>query len=283
LTSIANCGACGNVCTSGVCLSGVCPGCPSGQHYCFGGCTDISIDSNNCGGCGHVCSLYQASSSCSNGQCLVSSCNPHYGDCNSQPSDGCETNLLSDLTHCGSCANSCSLLPHVSGTSCVAGVCTIISCASGWANLDGNVQNGCEYSLNNPCFPIYLGSVTGDTPSPALTKTGIGQAWYQVLLTEDDSGFSPVYLSATVTLTSPVGADYDLYVYCNQCGGSLAGASNSTGNTDVVNVRWDDTYFVNSSGYIIIEVRYKGGTSSNSWMLRVQGNTTVAASTCPSP
>lgn len=92
MTSVANCGVCENVCSSGICNSGVCPGCPSGESYCFGTCTNLSIDPNNCGSRRHVCSLNNASSSCSNGQCLVSSCNPNYGDCNSPP---CQSSFFS--------------------------------------------------------------------------------------------------------------------------------------------------------------------------------------------
>ncbi|MHB8416575.1 MAG: hypothetical protein ACYDCL_00765 [Myxococcales bacterium] len=98
LTDPANCGACGNVCSSRVCSNGACAAapadggsstacvsdadCPSGEScvggvcsamdggvhsctVCGGTCTDLSTDPLNCGACGSVC----ASRVCSNGVC----------------------------------------------------------------------------------------------------------------------------------------------------------------------------------------------------------------------
>jgi len=60
-------------------------------------------------------------------------------------------------------------------------------------------------------------------------------------------------------LHSPPGADFDLYVYCGTCGGSLAGSSivgGQTGHFDTVNVRRDDGPFSDDSFDITIEVRH---------------------------
>jgi hypothetical protein len=288
ITSVTNCGTCGNICSNGTCISGVCsppvPGCPDGQISCSSGCIDPSSDPNNCGGCGYNClSLPNVSSSlCSSGKCIPT-CKQGYGNCNNSLSDGCETNMLVDNTYCGNCSTNCNLLPNVSATACQWGSCGIVSCRNGWADLDGDVVNGCEYKLDtNPeCSSyVYMGSVSGDTGSSTLTRTGIGSKWFLVQLTEDDSGFLLRYLSATVTLASPSYTDYDLYVYCYQCGGSLAGSSRNMGGLGQVNVRWDDTPFLNSSGYILIEIRFAGGNSASLWTLQVQGNTSVSAVTC---
>src|SRR5579872_2119279 len=54
----------------------------------------------------------------------------------------------SNLMNCGTCGHDCSNLPHVSGSvTCTAsGACSfpMTSCAAGWADCDGNPDNGCE-------------------------------------------------------------------------------------------------------------------------------------------
>ena len=52
-----------------------------------------------------------------------------------------------DLHTCGTCADDCTALPHVSGpTACAAGTCSFAasSCAQGFADCDGDPSNGCE-------------------------------------------------------------------------------------------------------------------------------------------
>jgi hypothetical protein len=62
-----NCGACGNVCATGVpCIAGNCI-CPPGYSVCSTGCEDLASDASNCGTCGNVCT---AGTSCQNGNCV---------------------------------------------------------------------------------------------------------------------------------------------------------------------------------------------------------------------
>jgi hypothetical protein len=129
----------------------------------------------------------------------------------------------------------------------------------------------------------FLGSVSGDTGAGILTTSGVGEKWLRVHVTEDDSTFfTSVYLAATITLNSiPAGQDYDLYVYCLSCGGTLAGSSTNGGNQDeVVNVRRNDVIGTDDSFDVLIEVRYFAGSSAGAWNLSVAGNTTVGAATC---
>ena len=72
-SDLNNCGACGEVCQSGLvpveCRSGVCEraNCPVGVEYCgaVDGCRDLSSDPEHCGGCQQPC----ASGVCSGGVC----------------------------------------------------------------------------------------------------------------------------------------------------------------------------------------------------------------------
>ena len=129
-----------------------------------------------------------------------------------------------------------------------------------------------------------MGSISGDTGSGVLTRSDHGEKWFYYLLTENDSGLVSKYLSAKVTLQPPAGADYDLYVYCASCGGSLAGSSSLGGTaTEQVNIRWDDTLGTTNDGWVYIEVRYFSGNSAANWNLQVTGNTVVQSNTCPTP
>jgi hypothetical protein len=97
--------------------------CPTGFGECDG---DLSVaceqDLNSletCGDCETTCSNAHGGISCENLTCKVTSCDANYGDCNGDPNDGCETNLVNNDEHCGACARDCSS---------VGATCTVDSC-----------------------------------------------------------------------------------------------------------------------------------------------------------
>ena len=104
---------------------------------------------SDCGACGARCSVAHGSAACGTGQCTFSQCDPGWGDCNDDASklslgDGCETDLNTDQTHCGACANACKdPTPNCSG-----GKCSDIACPAGEANCDGVSSNMCEVDLH---------------------------------------------------------------------------------------------------------------------------------------
>ena len=101
---VNNCGACNNKCptpanaASASCGAGVCKfTCLPGYADCDGnpanGCeVNVNVDGNNCGFCTNVCGLKPntVGSTCSSGVCK-NTCSTGFGDCNSNPTDGCET------------------------------------------------------------------------------------------------------------------------------------------------------------------------------------------------
>jgi len=137
----------GNECTAGVCALS----CAAGTANCDGdssnGCeTNLRTDSDHCGDCETTCALDNATASCSAGVCRVESCVAPYGDCNGDPSDGCETNTTSSLSNCGVCdSKPCPTLngsPYCSDSKCE------LTCDKNFADCDGEAGNGCEKDVS---------------------------------------------------------------------------------------------------------------------------------------
>jgi len=125
--------------------------------------TDLKTSVQNCGACGNNCgAVANGTPACIGFACGIGSCNNGYDDCYGGAADGCETHLLTDLSHCGACSAPCANVAN--GTkSCSNGSCAIGSCDTGYADCDNNVGSGCEIDTNNnishcgscsnPCTP----------------------------------------------------------------------------------------------------------------------------------
>ncbi len=86
---------------------------------------NVLYDDENCGGCGIRCpgsGGKQDSWTCVAGEC-VHSCQKGYGDCDGDPSNGCEAYLLSNffapITNCGECGRACPDGQVCSNSTCV--------------------------------------------------------------------------------------------------------------------------------------------------------------------
>ncbi|MFO0625605.1 MAG: MXAN_6577-like cysteine-rich protein [Polyangiales bacterium] len=141
-TDRANCGACGTTCVAGqVCEAGRCVvSCAAGLTVCSNACRDLRTDNANCGQCDRACA---AGTVCSNGACAASC---------ATPLQACGTNarctdVATDPTNCGACGTVCPTGPNATAV-CAAGRCGV-TCASGFADCDGNASNGCEASLTS--------------------------------------------------------------------------------------------------------------------------------------
>ena len=127
LTRAQSCGTCTTACsgTSSLCSSvGGKYQCASScaaptPDNCGSSCANLQTDIQNCGRCGAGCTVPNAQPKCEGGTCKVASCRAGYGDCNNQPGDGCETDVMgSDHDNCGSCGRKCT-----AAQTCVNGTC----------------------------------------------------------------------------------------------------------------------------------------------------------------
>lgn len=64
---------------------------------------DFTSDGANCGECGFTCEADRAETACTEGVCEIVACDGDWADCDLDPVNGCETDLLA-VDRCGSCA-----------------------------------------------------------------------------------------------------------------------------------------------------------------------------------
>jgi hypothetical protein len=155
-TDVTNCGGCGIECSfsnaSSVCSMGVCGlgACNAGFADCNGMATDgcevnTRISTANCAACGRSCSPPNATGSCTNSVCRVDMCTGSWADCDNAVANGCEANTNTSADHCGACGASCNAAANATAT-CADGLCTR-TCATGFADCNGNPSDGCEVDV----------------------------------------------------------------------------------------------------------------------------------------
>jgi hypothetical protein len=140
---------------SAMCIGGTCvvSTCAPGSGSCDGlggnGCeVDLTVSLANCGFCGNACpSGAHSAPGCTAGICSIV-CAPGYGDCNGLPNDGCESDLAGPDT-CRSCGTSCPGRANASRT-CSAAIGCGFTCAGGFRDCNGTVDDGCEVDLASP-------------------------------------------------------------------------------------------------------------------------------------
>jgi hypothetical protein len=134
---------------SGACVEGcnldAGVGCPSGKTCCGQFCLDLDDDVLNCGACENKCSTVNGTPSCSGGSCNWN-CAQGFRHCASG-NTGCETNIRTDVTKCGSCTKNClNDVVNADGVSCnpLSMTCQYSSCKLGFGDCAGGPANGCE-------------------------------------------------------------------------------------------------------------------------------------------
>ena len=92
---------------------------------------------DNCGACGSSCTIAAGVTSCVAGDCNIDECFGDFGDCNDDPSDGCESDLQSALT-CGSCAMTCDARNPVCGVASTGVRMCVASCTEPAESMCGD-------------------------------------------------------------------------------------------------------------------------------------------------
>ncbi|HEX7481741.1 MAG TPA: hypothetical protein VF331_28300 [Polyangiales bacterium] len=237
--TLGDCGGCGKSCSvpngqpscaTGVCTLSMCdPGRADCNASLADGCeTDLTLP-DHCGSCGNDCRAlpYILSSGCAAGACQYV-CQTGRADCDHKAANGCEVDLTSNR-NCGACGNDCGNLPHVNSAACSAGVCKNLVCAAGWADCDGDPQNGCERSLRtlNDCGSCNAACAPAHASATCFTG--------QCVLTACDSGFDNCNGNATDGCEAALSAPTHCGSCANQCIGSSTcanGQCTCTQNSD---------------------------------------------------
>ena len=153
LGDLMHCGGCGMACSTrgnatSRCAAGRCEvTCDTGFADCdmdpANGCeADTRVSTLHCGGCGRPCAPANAVAACTAGACGIARCNDGFGDCDMDPSNGCEVDLRVTVGRCGMCGNACPARANADAT-CAAGRCGF-TCTGGFLDCDGMEANGCE-------------------------------------------------------------------------------------------------------------------------------------------
>jgi hypothetical protein len=174
-----NCGACARRCSAvangtATCASSTCgfaclPGFGDCNSNGLDGC-EVSIASSplHCGRCGNACPTpTNATASCAAGTCGAA-CNPGFGNCDGDLTNGCEVNTNTSMSHCGGCGRVC--VPVAQSTAaCVAGAC-ILTCNAGYTLSGG----ACVRSPPVPATP-WAGAVVTTLRPVFRVVLGAGQ------------------------------------------------------------------------------------------------------------
>jgi alpha-tubulin suppressor-like RCC1 family protein len=113
-----------------------------------------------------------ATAECVAGQC-VQRCSGSWGECDGDPSDGCETDTSRSAQHCGGCGHACAV-------ACESGACTTVHAISSGYAFSCAVMNG-QHSVF--CWgadnagqlgtPVPPGDTGRRTPQPVPGLTGV--------------------------------------------------------------------------------------------------------------
>jgi hypothetical protein len=146
---------------------------------------------------------------------------------------------------------------------------------------DTGAPPSCPQLASCPTATV-IGEVSGDQASRTIESSGAEPTWVTFQVTEDNEDVTGEAVSFTATLTSPVGSDFDLYVYrgasggATGCGGTLE-QSTSAGAQDVVHMSWGEGALANGGddrAWVAIEVVPKDDCDGLAeWTLTVEGDT----------
>ncbi|HSN90207.1 MAG TPA: hypothetical protein VLS93_03170 [Anaeromyxobacteraceae bacterium] len=115
-------------------------------------------------------------------------CAAGWGDCNTNPADGCERPLLADQSNCGACGRQCD---STIDKACVDGYClpTSVSAAFGVPTGIAATPSGAVYALDTGAPPAPALGLPGtllrvDTVTPSWVMEGLGAPVWRLVATD---------------------------------------------------------------------------------------------------
>jgi hypothetical protein len=214
---------------------------------------NLNTDPANCGSVGTVIpppGTNHATYACVNGQVAITSCDAHFADANINPADGCEANLNTDPANCGSVGT--AIPPpgtNHADYACVAGVVTIASCNSFFADVNHSVGDGCEVNLMTN--PQHCGSVGHAIPSPGTLHANWACAGGTAVITSCVTGWANAngsVVDGCETQTDPDPSGNTQATAINLGSQDCFDSDTTTINGSIVSTLDDDWYFVNAIG-----------------------------------
>jgi hypothetical protein len=209
----------GTLCVGNLCVTGCTADspCPSSQTCCAGACVDPLANVAHCGACDRRCAVPNGSALCLNGNCTVGACASPFGNCDGDNANGCETNTLTAVAHCGACGAGCAA-PANATANCTAGACGF-TCNAGFADCDGNAANGCEVDLRTDL--THCGSCTTVCNPPNGTPACVAGA---CAIAACSTGFGDCNLNPTDGCETNVRRDTG---HCGGCGRACEDRANA--------------------------------------------------------
>jgi len=111
--------------------------------------TQTSCDGQgSCVGTPVTCTAPHAAGTCLGGGCQSYQCDPGWGNCNGDWTDGCEVDLDKEVKHCGACNTACAGGPHAKAV-CTGGACGL-SCSPPYEDCNNDPADGCEIPVGQP-------------------------------------------------------------------------------------------------------------------------------------
>lgn len=154
------------------------PGCPAGTKECGGTCVSIAAPATGCAAASCLpCAAPFASTVCgADGACGVGACQNGRGDCDGDPTNGCEVDLRSAPLHCGACGAACA-----AGEVCDKGACQAAAVVQTATWLDGQRGGFCQATfgaLMNLCGDVdFCADADVLREHPAGLELDVGFDW----------------------------------------------------------------------------------------------------------
>lgn len=172
------------------------PECADPLEACGADCVDTETDPAHCGDCGVRCVVPNASPACARGRCGIESCDPGFGNCDRDLSNGCEQAV--DCDPATTCTTSCDSVGSLDCSNPCSPTCAppVEVCNLQDDDCDGVCDNGpldgCRVAIHRTNGS--LGHMYGpDEAEMAALGQATETADYFYLMAAETAGSTPLY------------------------------------------------------------------------------------------